>query len=71
MHDNGHGMTFEQFRDFWMRIGTPHKDESRVSEYFGRHMTGSKGVGRLSAQFLASQLKLITVPGDPTRTAVL
>jgi hypothetical protein len=38
-----------------------------MSEYFRRHMTGSKGVGRLSAQFLASQLKLITVPGDPTK----
>lgn len=64
--DNGHGMTFNQFRDFWMRIGTPHKDQIRVSSHFQRQMTGSKGVGRLSAQFLASRLHLITVPGDPT-----
>src|ERR1039457_1766921 len=23
--DNGHGMNFDSFRDFWMRIGTTHK----------------------------------------------
>ena len=23
--DDGHGMTFDEFRDFWMRIGTTHK----------------------------------------------
>ncbi len=25
IEDNGHGMTFEEFRDGWMRIGTPAK----------------------------------------------
>ena len=23
--DNGHGMTFDEFKNFWMRIGTIHK----------------------------------------------
>ena len=67
--DNGHGMTFDQFRDFWMRVGTPHKDQIRKSSHFQRQMTGSKGVGRLSAQFLASRLHLITVSGDPTHAS--
>ena len=61
--DNGHGMTFEEFRDFWMRIGTTHKKERR-SKNLGRQMTGSKGVGRLAVQFLANKLTIITVPKD-------
>ncbi len=66
VRDNGHGMTFEDFQNFWMRIGTKHKTESgkTYSKYFNRRMTGSKGIGRLSVQFLAHQLELITVPKD-------
>jgi len=60
--DNGHGMDFREFKDFWMRIGTPHKQEKRVSRKLKRPMTGSKGVGRLAVQFLASKLELRTVP---------
>ena len=61
VRDDGHGMTFEDFRDFWMRVGTTHK-QGKKSSYFGRQMTGSKGVGRLSVQFLAHRLELKTVP---------
>lgn len=57
--DNGHGMTAETFEAYWMRIGSPHKREQRVTRE-GRPMTGSKGVGRLAAQFLASRLTLST-----------
>jgi signal transduction histidine kinase len=64
VQDNGHGMDFDDFRDFWMRIGTPHKDQKRVSKYLERPMTGSKGVGRLSVQFLAGELTLRTVPKE-------
>lgn len=59
--DNGHGMTFDEFKRFWMRIGTPHKQKKGLSRKLKRPMTGSKGVGRLSAQFLASTLSLTTV----------
>lgn len=61
VRDDGHGMTLDEFRDFWMRIGTTHKTEERVSPYLGRNMTGSKGVGRLAVQLLAKRLKLRTV----------
>jgi len=61
VHDNGHGMNFGEFRDFWMRIGTPHKAEKRMSKYLKRPMTGSKGVGRLAVQLLADQLTMRTV----------
>lgn len=60
--DDGHGMTFNDFRDFWMRIGTTHKSEKEFSPNYKRRMTGSKGVGRLSVQFLAHRLELMTVP---------
>ena len=59
--DNGHGMTADEFKNFWMRIGTTHKKENQ-SRDFGRIMTGSKGVGRLAVQFLANKLTIQTVP---------
>ena len=61
--DDGHGMTFDEFKNFWMRIGTPHK-RARKSRDLKRPMTGSKGVGRLAVQFLASKLEIITVPRE-------
>ena len=62
--DNGHGMTVDEFKKFWMRIGTIHKREEERSRNFGRLMTGSKGVGRLAVQFLANKLTIITIPED-------
>jgi signal transduction histidine kinase len=59
--DNGHGMSFNEFKNFWMRIGSPHKQSQRVSREFKRPMTGSKGVGRLAVQFLANKIELRTV----------
>src|SRR5437762_9791335 len=29
--DNGHGMTFDEFHDYWMRIGSAHKQQNPVS----------------------------------------
>ncbi|MDQ1439272.1 MAG: hypothetical protein QOK43_2901 [Acidimicrobiaceae bacterium] len=59
--DNGNGMSFDSFRDFWMRIGSPHKEAQQTSREFGRPLTGSKGVGRLAVQLLANRLELHTV----------
>lgn len=60
--DNGHGMDKDEFFRFWMRIGTTHKQESGHSRRLRRPVTGSKGVGRLSAQFLAHEIEIITAP---------
>ena len=65
--DDGHGMTFNEFKNFWMRIGTTHKTEKRLSRTLGRPMTGSKGVGRLAVQFLARRLTIQTVPKNKDR----
>jgi signal transduction histidine kinase len=59
--DNGHGMAKPEFRNFWMRIGTTHKIDERVSRNLKRPLTGSKGVGRLAVQFLASELEIRTI----------
>ena len=62
--DNGHGMTEIEFLTYWMTIGTRNKQEQGESRKFRRNVTGSKGVGRLSAQFLAHNLEIVTVPEE-------
>jgi len=59
--DNGYGMTPEEFKRFWMTIGSTHKADQMASRNLGRKVTGSKGVGRLSVQFLARKIELTTV----------
>ena len=66
--DNGHGMSYEDFKKFWMRIGTPHKQRQLVSRGLKRPLTGSKGVGRLAAQFLSSKIEFDTVRTGNTGT---
>jgi signal transduction histidine kinase len=56
--DDGDGMSETEFRNYWMRIGTTHKIDERLSKSLGRPMTGSKGIGRLSVQYLADQMIL-------------
>lgn len=59
--DNGHGMDPKEFQAFWMRVGSPHKERQQTSRRLHRPLTGSKGIGRLSAQFLSSQISLVTI----------
>ena len=56
--DDGHGMSKNEFLEYWMRIGTTHKAAKRRSRSLRRSMTGSKGLGRLSVQFLADEMEL-------------
>ena len=58
--DDGHGMTEVEFLDYWMTVGTRHKQHSERSRHLGRKVTGSKGVGRLSAQFLSHRMQLLS-----------
>lgn len=59
--DNGHGMTFNEFKVYWMRIGSTHKEKWHYSPKYKRILTGQKGVGRLAVQFLAKEMILTTV----------
>ncbi|MFX0091848.1 MAG: ATP-binding protein, partial [Candidatus Hodarchaeota archaeon] len=56
--DKGHGMLFQQVKDFWMRIATPHKIRNPISPRYGRKKTGDKGIGRFACQRLAKKLIL-------------
>ena len=62
--DNGHGMTEADFASRWMRVGSTHKVQEMTSPVLKRRLTGSKGVGRLAVQFLASELELASVPNE-------
>lgn len=64
--DNGHGMDADEFQRFWMSIGSTHKVAQRTSRNLARPITGSKGVGRLSVQFLARTIELVTVSEHDT-----
>ena len=66
IRDNGSGMDKGAFESYWMRIGSPHKQRQDRSPRLKRPLTGSKGIGRLSAQFLGSKIEVRTVAArDP------
>jgi signal transduction histidine kinase len=75
--DNGCGMTFQQIIDSWLVIGTNSKTKKSVLpevDRFGlpvRFTQGEKGIGRLSASFLAPITLLVTKKIDTTFSAVL
>ena len=64
--DDGNGMTFSEFRDFWMRIGTTNKQAQQVSRNYERPLTGSKGIGRLAVQFLGKEVQIVTTSSSAT-----
>lgn len=67
VEDDGHGMSYSDFVNFWMRVGTTHKSKDQASPELRRTYTGSKGVGRLAAQLLASRLDIVSrALVDPT-----
>lgn len=58
VRDNGCGMTLQQIKDFWMRIGNTHKAAELHSKRFGRPLTGNKGIGRFCVRRLGNRVKL-------------
>ncbi|KAB1069936.1 ATP-binding protein [Methylobacterium planeticum] len=61
--DDGDGMSPDRFKNFWMRVGSPHKQAiERTAK--NRRPTGSKGIGRLAVQFLGTTLALRTSPRE-------
>ena len=63
--DDGVGMTAEAFEHGFLRIASRVKTlGNRRSPVFGRRYTGRKGIGRLAAHKLASQIQVYSVP-DP------
>lgn len=62
--DDGNGMTFETFRDSFLRIAGREKEGGATSPRFGRRLTGAKGIGRLAAHKLAGSLHVQSVPNS-------
>lgn len=60
VRDDGVGMSLEDVRRFWMKIGTSNKLAAPVSGKFGRLKTGSKGIGRFACRRLGLRLRLTT-----------
>jgi len=74
--DDGNGMSLEEVMTKWLVVGTESKLESDVprSERFGlaeRTKLGEKGIGRLSAGFLAPVTLLVTRKKQSKFVAVL
>ena len=58
--DNGVGMSFNQVKNYWMKIATVNKALDPVSRRYGRMKSGAKGIGRFSCRRLGSKLSLVT-----------
>ena len=68
--DNGNGMSHQEFVGKWMRIGSTHKLAEQASPNLSRPLTGSKGIGRLSAQFLGSTIEVQSIARNPRHKSV-
>ena len=64
VEDDGHGMTLDEFKNGWMRIGTSSKASASNSRQFRRIITGEKGIGRFAVRFLGKSLDLESVAFD-------
>lgn len=75
--DNGCGMSPEQIIDNWLIVGTESKSKKKAlsdEDRFGipvRQTQGEKGIGRLSAAFLANVTFLVTKKLDGSFTSLL
>ncbi|WP_391486339.1 ATP-binding protein [Acinetobacter pittii] len=75
--DNGCGMSPEQIIDNWLIVGTESKSKKqplKIEDRFGlpiRNTQGEKGIGRLSAAFLANVTFLITRKLNGSFTSLL
>lgn len=59
--DDGHGMTKDEFLNYWMTVATTSRLEQETSKKYNRELTGAKGVGRFAVRNLGLQLELSTV----------
>ncbi|MGR1216555.1 ATP-binding protein [Metapseudomonas otitidis] len=64
--DNGDGMSPDAFINYWLRVGTTHKQDAELTGR-KRQVTGSKGVGRLSVQFLGDNVRVESRGKDQSR----
>jgi len=56
VEDDGIGMTYEDFKSKWLRLGTPYKKRNTESTLLRRRVSGEKGMGHYSAQTLGEKV---------------
>ena len=62
--DDGVGMTIDEFRDGWMRIGTSSKESRTHTRVYARPVSGEKGIGRFAVRYLGRKLSLQSIARD-------
>ncbi|EMW0956464.1 TPA: sensor histidine kinase [Citrobacter freundii] len=60
IRDEGEGMSWDDFKNNWMRISTSNKERYPITEKYARNKTGSKGIGRFACQKLSDTIHLET-----------
>ena len=60
--DHGIGMTKNDLRDKFMKVGTGAKIEESLSPKLGRRVSGEKGMGHYSVQRLGDKVTITTTP---------
>lgn len=69
VEDDGHGMTFEEVNNFYLRVGTDRRgDPRRGDESRGKHrkVMGRKGIGKLAPFGICREVEVRTAGGDQT-----
>ncbi len=61
IEDNGHGMTYAECRDSFLKIGRNRRKQSRKSKNGLRAVIGKKGIGKLAGFGVADQVHIITI----------
>lgn len=69
--DNGKGMTFNEIKEFWMELGTAHKQHnkhqelrlrsSEIETVIRRAVNGEKGIGRFGVDKIGAQLEMESI----------
>lgn len=74
--DNGHGMSTQDIQEYWMELGTPHKENKRnrkvrirnneIDKIITRTVNGEKGIGRFGVDKIGSHLLLSSIDNTCT-----
>jgi len=71
INDDGTGMSYEDFKERWMVVGTDYKEKKRITPS-GRRMIGEKGIGRFAVERLARKVTIISsVKGEKSKLRVI
>jgi len=60
LEDNGFGMTYDDLKFKWLRVGTDYKKRNTASPLYGRRVSGEKGMGHYSAQRLGEKVRVVS-----------